>query len=100
MERLGKTDSEGFRATATLAVDPEATPAPVGMGGGGRGRGPGGPPGARLEISQPGWSAKSSSSAPSAGACQTATDQAQNSTGQNNNPEPGPVRIAIESPNG
>ncbi len=44
MERLGKTDSDGFRATVTLAVDPEANPRPVGGGGGGRGRGPGGPP--------------------------------------------------------
>ena len=49
IERLGKADSDGFRATATLAVDPEANPAPVGVGGGrgpggGRGRGPGGPP--------------------------------------------------------
>lgn len=44
MERLGKTDRDGFRATATLAIDPEATPAPVGGGGRGRGRGPGGPP--------------------------------------------------------
>jgi protocatechuate 3,4-dioxygenase beta subunit len=41
MERLGKTDRDGFRATATLAIDPEATPAPVGRSGG---RGPGGPP--------------------------------------------------------
>jgi protocatechuate 3,4-dioxygenase beta subunit len=37
IERLGKTDAEGFLATVTVAVDPEATPAPVGM----RGRGPG-----------------------------------------------------------
>jgi protocatechuate 3,4-dioxygenase beta subunit len=45
MERLGKIDSDGFRATVTLAIDPEATPSPVGIGGGGgRGRGPGGPP--------------------------------------------------------
>lgn len=36
VERLGKTDADGFRATATLAVDPDATPAPV--------RGFGGPP--------------------------------------------------------
>jgi protocatechuate 3,4-dioxygenase beta subunit len=42
MERLGKNDSDGFRATVTLAVDPEATPSSVGVGG--RGRGPGGPP--------------------------------------------------------
>ena len=28
-------------ALATLAIDPEATPAPVGIGGGGRGRGRG-----------------------------------------------------------
>jgi protocatechuate 3,4-dioxygenase beta subunit len=41
LERLGKTDADGFRATATLAIDPEATPAPVGGFGG---RGPGGPP--------------------------------------------------------
>jgi hypothetical protein len=40
MERLGKADSDGFRAAITLAVDPEATPAPVGGPGG---RGPGGP---------------------------------------------------------
>ncbi len=33
MERLGKTDTEGFRATVTLAIDPEATPAPVGRTG-------------------------------------------------------------------
>jgi len=33
MERLGKAGSDGFRATVTLAIDPEATPAPVGMGG-------------------------------------------------------------------
>ena len=38
VERLGKSDAEGFRATATLAIDSEATPKPVG------GRGPGGPP--------------------------------------------------------
>lgn len=48
IERLGRTVSDGFRATVKLAVDPEATPAPVGVGGGrgpgGRGRGPGGPP--------------------------------------------------------
>lgn len=45
MERLGKTDVDGFRGIITLAVDPEATPGPVGPGGGGgRGRGPGGPP--------------------------------------------------------
>lgn len=41
MEKLGKSDTEGFRSLVTLAVDPEATPAPVrGFGG----RGPGGPP--------------------------------------------------------
>lgn len=41
IERLGKTDQNGFRATVTLAVAPDATPAPVrGFGG----RGPGGPP--------------------------------------------------------
>jgi protocatechuate 3,4-dioxygenase beta subunit len=40
MERLGKMDSDGFRAAITLAIDPEATPAPVGISG----RGPGGPP--------------------------------------------------------
>jgi hypothetical protein len=28
------SNAAGFRATATLAVDPEATPAPVGIGGG------------------------------------------------------------------
>jgi protocatechuate 3,4-dioxygenase beta subunit len=39
MERLGRTDEDGFRATVTLAVDPEATPAPV-RGFGGRGPGP------------------------------------------------------------
>jgi len=33
-----RSDSAGFIATVTVAVDPEATPAPVGM------RGPGGPP--------------------------------------------------------
>jgi protocatechuate 3,4-dioxygenase beta subunit len=47
-ERLGKNDSDGFRATVTIAVDPEATPAPVGVGGGGgrgRGRGQDGPGG-------------------------------------------------------
>jgi len=38
IERLGRSDSDGFRATIKLAVDPDATPAPVGMGGG-RGRG-------------------------------------------------------------
>jgi protocatechuate 3,4-dioxygenase beta subunit len=32
MERLGKADSDGFRAAITLAIDPEATPAPVGIG--------------------------------------------------------------------
>ena len=36
MERLGKTDMDGFRGVVTLAVDPEATPAPV--------QGRGGPP--------------------------------------------------------
>jgi hypothetical protein len=41
MKMLGKTDVQGFRATVTLAVDPQATPAPV---RGFRGRGPGGPP--------------------------------------------------------
>ena len=41
IERLGKTDGDGFRAAITLAIDPEATPAPVGGFGG---RGPGGPP--------------------------------------------------------
>jgi protocatechuate 3,4-dioxygenase beta subunit len=49
IERLGKAETDGFRATVTVAVNPEATPAPVGLGGGGRGpggrgRGPGGPP--------------------------------------------------------
>lgn len=39
--RLGKADKDGFRATATLAIDMEATPRPVsGFGRGGRG----GPP--------------------------------------------------------
>jgi len=33
IDRLGKMDSDGFRAAITLAIDPEATPAPVGMGG-------------------------------------------------------------------
>jgi protocatechuate 3,4-dioxygenase beta subunit len=42
VERLGRIDADGFRATITVAVDPEATPAPV--DGGGRGRG-GPPPG-------------------------------------------------------
>jgi hypothetical protein len=44
MERLGKSDSDGFRAVVTLGINPESTPAPVGVGGGpgGRGRGPGG----------------------------------------------------------
>jgi protocatechuate 3,4-dioxygenase beta subunit len=41
MERIGKKDDDGYRATVTLAVDPDATPAPVGGRGG---RGPGGPP--------------------------------------------------------
>jgi len=42
MERLGKTDADGFRAVITVAVDPEATPAPVrGFGGPGRGPRPG-----------------------------------------------------------
>jgi protocatechuate 3,4-dioxygenase beta subunit len=40
MEKLGKSDSDGFRAVITLAIDPEATPSPVGIGG----RGPAGPP--------------------------------------------------------
>jgi protocatechuate 3,4-dioxygenase beta subunit len=31
--RLGKSDADGFLATVTVAVDPEANPAPVGMGG-------------------------------------------------------------------
>jgi protocatechuate 3,4-dioxygenase beta subunit len=30
IERLGKTDGDGFRATVTLAIDPEANPAPAG----------------------------------------------------------------------
>jgi len=40
IERLGKRDEDGFRATATLAIDPEASPSPVdGFGGrGGRPR--------------------------------------------------------------
>jgi protocatechuate 3,4-dioxygenase beta subunit len=33
IERLGKSNAEGFLATVTLAVDPEATPRPVGPGG-------------------------------------------------------------------
>jgi len=37
MERLGKADADGFRATVTLAIDPEAAPAPVRGFGGGRG---------------------------------------------------------------
>jgi protocatechuate 3,4-dioxygenase beta subunit len=41
MEKLGKSDSDGFRAAITLAIDPKATPSPVGIFGG---RGPGGPP--------------------------------------------------------
>jgi hypothetical protein len=45
MERLGKSDADGFRAIATVAVDPDAVPSPVGPGGGGRGRGPGRGPG-------------------------------------------------------
>ena len=42
MERMVKNgqDSDGFVASITLAVDPEAAPAPVGFGGG---RGPFGP---------------------------------------------------------
>jgi len=40
-ERVSKTDSEGFRASASVAIDPESTPAPVGGRGG---RGFGGPP--------------------------------------------------------
>jgi protocatechuate 3,4-dioxygenase beta subunit len=40
VERLGKVDADGFRASVTLAVNPEATPVPVGVGG----RGPFGPP--------------------------------------------------------
>ncbi len=41
LDRLQQgTNSSGFLALATLAIDPEATPAPVGIGGGGRGRGP------------------------------------------------------------
>jgi protocatechuate 3,4-dioxygenase beta subunit len=40
IERLGKTDSDGFHASVTLAVDPDATPAIIGPGG----PGPGGPP--------------------------------------------------------
>jgi len=42
LERLrSSTNDEGFLATVTLAVDPDATPAPVGMGGGRRGGFPG-----------------------------------------------------------
>ena len=42
LDRLQKgTNAGGFLALATLAIDPNATPAPVGIGGGGgRGRGP------------------------------------------------------------
>lgn len=29
LERLGRSDEDGFRATLTLAIDPEGTPAPV-----------------------------------------------------------------------
>lgn len=36
------SNAEGFVATATLAIDPEATPGPEGVGGRGRGSGPGG----------------------------------------------------------
>jgi protocatechuate 3,4-dioxygenase beta subunit len=36
IERLGKSDADGFLASVTVAVDPEASPRPVG-GGGGRG---------------------------------------------------------------
>jgi protocatechuate 3,4-dioxygenase beta subunit len=39
------TNAEGFLATVTLAVDPDATPAPVGIGGRGGRRGPGPGPG-------------------------------------------------------
>ena len=39
-----RSNADGFVATVTLAVDPEATPAPVGIGGPGGRRGPG-PPG-------------------------------------------------------
>jgi len=42
MEKLGKSEADGFRATITLAIDPPATPALVGPGRDGRGRG--GPP--------------------------------------------------------
>ena len=38
MEKSGKGDKDGFRATATPAIDKDGTPKPVG------GRGPGGPP--------------------------------------------------------
>jgi protocatechuate 3,4-dioxygenase beta subunit len=38
IERLSKrSEADGFLATITLAVDPEATPGPVGVGGRGRG---------------------------------------------------------------
>lgn len=37
IERLGKTNAQGFLATVTVAVDPTASPAPIGPGGG---RGP------------------------------------------------------------
>ena len=42
LDRLQKGKNEGgFIALATLAIDPDLTPAPVGGGGGGRGRGRG-----------------------------------------------------------
>ncbi len=33
IERLGKSDADGFLASVTVAVDPEASPRPVGVGG-------------------------------------------------------------------
>jgi protocatechuate 3,4-dioxygenase beta subunit len=36
IERLGKSDADGFAATISVAVDPEATPRPVGPGRGRR----------------------------------------------------------------
>jgi protocatechuate 3,4-dioxygenase beta subunit len=40
ISRLGKSNSDGYLATVTVAVDPEANPKPVGVGGRGPGRGP------------------------------------------------------------
>jgi protocatechuate 3,4-dioxygenase beta subunit len=36
IERLGKSDADGFIASVTVAVDPEASPSPVGPGRGPR----------------------------------------------------------------